>query len=267
MDPTLAAVRHAVPMAPCRRLTPLRAVAALLLTPLLAPLLAGCVGAPETVDPSGVDGLEIPTPSPDPTDFIEGIDNPYLPLRPGNEWVYEATGDEPQTITVTVTDATREVAGVTTTVVRDVVTGADGEVIEETSDWFAQDRDGNVWYFGEETTEYDERGRPDTAGSWEAGVDGAQAGLAMPATPRIGDGYQQEFYAGEAEDRAEVLSLEESRQLASGSFQDLLVTEDTTPLEPGLVERKYYAAGTGLVYEETVSGGTEQVELVSFTEG
>lgn len=206
------------------------------------------------MDPSGIDGLDIPSPTPDPADFVEGIDNRYLPLRPGNEWVYEVTGEEPHTITVTVTDETREVAGVTTTVVRDVLTGADGEVIEETSDWFAQDRDGNVWGFG-------------SLGTWEAGVDGAQAGLAMPATPRVGDGYQQEFYAGEAEGQAEVLSLSESRQLEGGSFEDLLVTEDTTPLEPGLVERKYYASGTGLVYEETLSGGAEQVELVSFTEG
>ena len=259
MDPTLAAVRHAVRMAPSGRLAPVLVVATL--------LLSACAAGPDTVDPSGVDGLEIPTPSPDPADFVGGIDNPYLPLRPGNEWVYEVTGEEPQTITVTVTDETREVAGVTTTVVRDVVTGADGEVIEETADWFAQDREGNVWYFGEDTTEYDERGRPDTTGSWEAGVDGARAGLVMPATPRLGDGYQQEFYPGEAEDRAEVLALDGTRQLSSGAYEDLLVTEDTTPLEPGLVEQKYYARGTGLIYEETVSGGSEQVELISFTEG
>ncbi|MEJ7794297.1 MAG: hypothetical protein WKF50_02005 [Nocardioides sp.] len=233
-------------MAPSRRLGAVFAV--------VAALLSACAAGPATVDPSGVDGLEIPTPTPDPTDFIEGIDNPYLPLQPGNEWVYEVTGDQPGTITVTVTDETREVAGVTTTVVRDIVTDADGEVIEETSDWFAQDADGNVWHFG-------------SSGSWEAGVDGAQAGLAMAATPRVGDGYQQEFDDGEAEDRAEVLALDESLQLGSGSYDSLLVTEDTTPLAPDLVERTYYARGTGLVYEETITGGTEQVELVSFTEG
>ena len=233
-------------MAPSRRLTPVLAVAAL--------LLSGCGGGAGTVDPSGVDGLDIPTPSPDPGDFVEGIDNPYLPLQPGNEWVYEVTGEESQMITVTVTDETREVAGVTTTVVRDVVTGADGQVIEETSDWFAQDRDGNVWDFG-------------TSGSWEAGVDGAQAGLAMPATPRVGDGYEQEFSEGDAEDRATVVSLSETLQLETGSYEDLLATEETTPLEPDLVERTYYARGTGLVLTETISGGTEQVELVSFTEG
>ena len=259
MDPTLAAVRHAVGMAPSRRLAP--ALAAVVV------LSGGCAAAPGTVDPGGVDGLEIPTPTPDPDDFVDRIDNPYLPLEPGNEWVYESTGEDPETITVTVTDETREVAGVATIVVRDVVTDADGEVVEETSDWFAQDRDGNVWYFGEDTTEYDERGRPDTAGSWEAGVDGAQAGLVMPDTPRVGDGFRQEFYPGEAEDQARVVSLTESLELDVGDFDGLLVTEDTTPLEPGLVEQKYYARGTGLVYEETLSGDGDPVELVSFTEG
>lgn len=246
MDPTLAAVRHAVLMDPSRRLGPVLVVAAV--------LLSACAAGPDTVGPSGIDGLEIPTPTPDPADFVEAIDNPYLPLRSGNEWVYEATGEEPRTITVTVTDETREVAGVMTTVVHEAVTAAGGTVVEETSNWFAQDADGNVWYFG-------------TSGSWEAGVDGAAAGLVMPATPRVGDGYQQEDDPGEAEDRAEVLSLEESLRLDLASYDALLVTEETTPLEPELVEHQYYARGTGLVYEEMVSGGTEQVELVSFTEG
>ena len=257
--PTLAAVRHAASMTPCRRL--------LLVVALL--LLAGCGGAPDEIGPQGVDGLEVPTPSPDPADFVRRIDNPYLPLVPGSEWVYEATGEEPgdtETITVTVTDQTREVAGVTTTVVHDVVRDADGDVVEDTYDWYAQDRDGNVWYFGEDTTAYDAKGRPDTEGSWEAGVDGAQAGLVMPATPRVGDGYRQEFSEGEAEDQARVLQLDATRTAGGTTYDGVLVTEDTTPLEPGLVEQKYYAPGTGLVYEETVSGGIsgggERVELV-----
>ncbi|QBR92103.1 hypothetical protein [Nocardioides euryhalodurans] len=239
---------------------PLRAVAVL----LVAAVASGCASDPPTVDPTGVDLLEIPTPSPDPDDFVSGIDNRWLPLTPGSEWVYESTDGE--TITVTVTDETRLVAGVRTTVVRDVVTGEDGEVVEETSDWFAQDVDGNVWYFGEETTEYDDRGRPDTAGSWEAGVDGAEAGVVMLAEPRRGDGYQQEHLAGEAEDRATVLSLDESLQIDSGSYDGLLVTEETTPLEPGLVEHKYYAPGLGLVLEQTVAGDGGEAELVGFTE-
>jgi len=242
-------------------------------TPLLALLLAvlllasGCGSAPGKSPPQGVDGLQIPTPSPDPDDFVDAIDNPYLPLVPGSTWVYGATGEESETITVTVTDETREILGVPTTVVHDVVTGPGGEIIEDTYDWFAQDTEGNVWYFGEETVEYDERGRPDRAGSWEAGVDGALAGLVMAATPRVGDGFRQEFFEGVAEDRAEVLSLDETVEVPFGTFDDVLQTEDTTPLEPDLVEHKYYARGVGVVLEETLAGGQGRVELVEFSRG
>ncbi len=230
-------------------------------------LASGCGSAPEKSGAAGVDGLEIPTPSADPQDFVDGIDNPWLPLTPGSSWVYESTVGDPETITVTVTDETRVVQGVTTTVVRDVVTGPDGEVIEDTEDWFAQDSDGNVWYFGEATTEYDDRGRPDTAGSWEAGVDGAEAGIVMLAKPRLGDGYQQEFLEGEAEDRATVISVDGRVVIDLGTYDDVLKTEDTTPLEPGLTEHKYYARGVGLVYEETVAGGEGAAALVDHTEG
>jgi hypothetical protein len=230
-------------------------------------LLAGCGSSPQESPPTGVDGLQIPTPSPDPDDFVERIDNPYLPLTPGTRWVYESAGVDAETITVTVTDDTREIQGVTTTVVHDVVKEADGKVVEDTFDWFAQDTSGNVWYFGEDTTEYDDRGRPDLSGSWEAGVDGARAGLVMPAAPRVGDGYQQESSPGVAEDRAEVLSLDESANVPFDSFTDLLQTEESTPLEPGVVERKYYARGVGLVLEQTVLGGAERVELVAYDGG
>lgn len=245
-------------MAPSRRNRSLPAG----LTALTCVLLAGCGGDPVEIGPQGVDGLEVPTPSPDPGDFVDRIDNPYLPLLPGTRWVYESTGEDPVTVTVTVTEETREVAGVTTTVVHGVTTDAAGELLEEGHDWFAQDRAGNVWSFGEDTTAYDGRGRPEPEGSWEAGVDGAQAGLAMPAVPRVGDGYQQELLEGVAEDRAEVLALDEQREVAGVDHGDLLVTEDTSPLEPGLVERTYYAPGLGPVLTETVSGGDERVELV-----
>lgn len=221
-------------------------------------LASGCgAGEPRTIDPAGVDGLEIPTPTPNPADFVREIDNPYLPLTPGNAWRYEVTegGEVTERIAVRVTDDTRVVAGVVTTVVHDEVTDASGDVIEDTYDWYAQDTRGNVWYFGEDTTAYDD-GAPSTEGSWEAGVDGAQAGLVMPATPRVGDGFRQEFREGVAEDRAEVLSLEETR----GEWTDLVETLDTTPLEPGVEEHKFYANGLGLVLEE---GETETVTLVS----
>ncbi|WP_344302730.1 hypothetical protein [Nocardioides bigeumensis] len=232
----------------------------------------GSAGAPGTTAPTGVDGLVVPTPSPDPDDFVPRIDNPYLPLVPGSTWTYESkssTGTE--TITVTVTDETRTVAGVETTVVHDEVRDARGKLVEDTYDWFAQDRAGNVWYFGEDTTAYDED--PDdpedstvsTEGSWEAGVDGAMAGVAMLAAPRIGDGYRQEFLEGVAEDRAEVLRVSVTLDLDTESYDDVVVTSDTTPLEPDLEERKYYAPGIGLVAEETVRGEKEQVRLVTYT--
>ena len=245
------------------RRTRLAALTAVLTAPLA---LAGCGGEPPTIAPSGVDELVIPTPSPDPADFTTTIDNRWLPLEPGTVRTYEVTGDGAgkQTETVTVTDDTRVVAGVTTVVVHDVLTDARGKVVEDTYDWFAQDDDGNVWYFGEDTTEYGD-GKPSTEGSWEAGVDGAEAGLVMAARPRIGDGYAQEHLAGVAEDRAEVLSLTERRAVPAGVFGDLVETEDTTPLEPGLVERKFYAEGLGVVLEETVTGGDELVQLVSVT--
>lgn len=228
--------------------------------------LSGCGSASEPSPPTGVDGLQIPTPSLTATDFVPRIDNPLLPLVPGNTWVYRATSsDGEETITVTVLDETRTIGGVTATVVHDVVTDAEGEVLEDTRDWFAQDTAGNVWYLGEATTEYD-NGKSSTEGSWEAGVDGAQAGLAMPAAPRLGDGYRMEYLRGEAEDRAAVLSLDATATVPFGRFTDLLETEDTTPLEPGLVERKLYAKDVGLIREETIAGGDEVVVLLSFTQ-
>jgi hypothetical protein len=237
-------------------------LAAGLATGAAAATLSGCAGGPPQVDPAGVDGLEIPTPSPDPRDFVASVDNPWLPLEPGTVWTYRARSDEgAETIVVTVTDRTRVVQGVPTTVVHDVVTDDRGRTVEDTFDWYAQDTAGNVWYFGEATTEYDGRKRS-TEGSWEAGVDGAQAGLVMPATPRVGDGYAQEHREGVAEDRAEILSVDERRVVPFGRYDDVVQTEDTTPLEPGLVEHKYYARGVGVVLEEDVSGGSEVVELV-----
>lgn len=232
----------------------------------LGPVTA-CGAAPPEIDPTGVDGLTVPTPSPDPADFVEGIDNPYLPLTVGSTWTYRADGaDGPETITVTVTPRTKVVQGVTTTVVHDVVRDGSGEVVEETYDWFAQDSVGNVWYFGEATTAH-EGTTSSTEGSWEAGVDGAQAGLVMPAEPRVGDGFRQEYAPGVAEDVGEVISLDVSLDLAHSDFDDLLEIEDTDPLEPDVVERKYYARGTGLVFEEVVEGGDETVELVSYEAG
>ena len=251
-----------IPTVPSRR-----AGAALLLVPTVLVVLAGCGSAPKEIDPTGVDELVIPTPDPDPQDFMEGIDNPYLPLVPGSVWKYTNSSPEgDETIVVTVTDQTKVVAGITATVVHDVAKDPTGKVLEDTYDWYAQDTAGNVWYLGEDTTAYDGR-KTSKEGSWEAGVDGAEAGLAMPAEPRVGDGYAQEYLKGVAEDRGEILATDATVSIGYGDYDDVVPTEDTTPLEPDLVEQKYYAPGVGVVMEKTVQGGEELVELVEFTAG
>ncbi|RJS46522.1 hypothetical protein [Nocardioides cavernaquae] len=233
--------------------------------------LAGCVGEPPKTEPAGVDEVPRPTASTDehsldPSDFVKRIDNPWLPLEPGRSWTYRSvSSDGPQQITVTVLEETKDIDGVTATVVHDVVTGPRGKVLEDTYDWYAQDKKGNVWYLGEATTEYDGKSSS-TAGSWQAGVDGARAGIAMLARPRVGDGYKQEFLKGEAEDQAQVIELDAEVVGPAGSWVDeVLVTKDTTPLEPDLVEHKFYVQGIGVVRELTVEGGDEEVELVKFT--
>ena len=168
-------------------------------------------------------------------------------------------------IVVEVTDETREVMGVTTVVVRDTVT-LDGSVIEDTFDWYAQHRDGTVWYFGEETKEYEDGVVTTTAGSWEAGVDGALPGVVMPADPKVGQSYRQEFYEGEAEDEAKVLAVDGRARVPAGSFDHLVVTRDFTSLDPGAVERKYYARGVGFVLEHG-RRRADRVVLVEQTRG
>ncbi|KQY63900.1 hypothetical protein [Nocardioides sp. Root140] len=199
----------------------------------------------------------------DPTAFVTGVDNPFLPLEPGTVWTFRSSSpDEETRIVTTVTDRSRVVQGVRCVVVHDVESTLDGEVLEDTWDWYAQDVDGNVWYFGEDTTAYED-GTSSKEGSWETGVDGAQAGIVMPADPQPGDEYAQEFYAGEAEDRGQVLRVDGRHPQVPATYGALVVTRDTTPLEPKLVERKYYARGVGVVHEETVRGGRESVRLVS----
>jgi hypothetical protein len=220
--------------------------------------------APTTSSPAGLPD-EIPTPDLDPADFVAGVDNPYLPFTPGTQWVYDSESSEgDERIVVTVTDRSKVVDGVRATVVHDRVTTPDGELIEDTFDWYAQDVDGNVWYLGEDTTAYED-GKTSKEGSWEAGVDGAQAGVVMPADPQVGDAYAQEYLAGEAEDEGEVLALDEEVKVPFGSYTGLVMTADTTPLEPDMVEHKYYARGIGLVYEEMVTPGDDRVRLVQLT--
>jgi hypothetical protein len=139
--------------------------------------------------------------------------------------------------------------------------------VEDTYDWYAQDGEGNVWYLGEETAEYENGELVSTAGAWEGGVDGALPGLIMEAAPRVGDVYRQEFYPGEAEDLAEVVRSGVREDVDYGSFGDLIVIKEWNPLQAEVVEEKYYATGVGLVLETTIEGGSERIELVSHTPG
>ena len=198
----------------------------------------------------------------DPANFVEAIDNPYFPLIPGSTWAYEGETDEGrERIEVEVLDETREVMGITATVVRDQVF-LEGDLIEDTFDWYAQDSEGNVWYLGEETEEIEDGEVVSTEGSWEAGVDGALPGIVMPAEPEVGVPYYQEFYEGEAEDYGTVLAVGESVDVEFGSFEDCLRTEDINPFEPDVVEHKTYCPDVGFVLEVKVEGGEERIELV-----
>ena len=205
----------------------------------------------------------------DPSEFTTTIDNPYLPFAVGSRWVYAETeaGEPAQKVVVEVSGKTKTIAnGVEALVVRDTVTER-GEPVEVTDDWYAQDSEGNVWYLGEDTAEYEDGKVATRAGSFEAGVDGAEAGIVMPADPEVGMAYRQEYYEGEAEDRAEVLSLDEKAEVPAGYYPKTLMTKDLVPLEPKVSEHKFYAEGVGLVLAIGHSGGAGREDLISFTPG
>jgi len=207
----------------------------------------------------------------DPADFTTRIDNPYWPMRVGTRWIYRETAPDgtKQRVVVTVTPRTKRIAnGVTARVVHDVVTEK-GKPVEITDDWYAQDRRGNIWYLGEFTKEFEDGKFRSTQGSFEAGVDGAQAGVIMPAKPRSGLRYRQEYYKGQAEDRGAIVSLREQAEVPFGHFRRgrILMTKDTNPLEPKVLEFKFYARGIGPVLAVGVSGGADREELVRFRRG
>lgn len=194
--------------------------------------------------------------------FVAGFSNEFVAFEIGKVFIYEGeTEDGMETIKVTVTDATKEIMGVITTVVTDSA-WLDGELIEATDDWFAEDSDGNVWYFGEYSEEWEEGELVGTEGSWEAGVDEALPGILMPGQPQMGMKYQQEYYEDEAQDMAMVINLNKTVEIDYGSFEGCLETMEWTPLEPGEREHKFYKSGVGLVMELKPKGGREVVELV-----
>ena len=193
----------------------------------------------------------------DPARFVSGVGNEFFPLVPGTSYFYEEAGGG-ERVEVTVTDQTREIMGVTCTVVLSREHQGE-ELTEETWDWYAQDADGNVWYFGEQTRKYKDGEMAGTRGSWEAGRDGALPGIIMPGQPQVGDSYRQEYYPGQAEDMGEVVRLNDVATVPEGNYTGVLVTRDWTPLEPGVEEHKYYAPGVGLILEVE---GEDRVELV-----
>jgi hypothetical protein len=221
---------------------------------------ASPTGGPSSSLPQGDELVDL-----DPANFVAEINNPYWPMKPGNRWTYnetDAEGNEMQ-VEVTVTNDKKNILGISATVVHDVVT-QDGSVIEDTLDWYAQDVDGNIWYLGEDTKEYEAGVVVSTEGSWEGGVDGAQPGILLPANPEVRMTYRQEYYADQAEDRAEILSLDEHVEVPYGTFDGCLQTEDWTPLDPALLEHKYYCGNVGPALVIDVASGVGQEELVTF---
>lgn len=202
----------------------------------------------------------------DPAEFTADVTNPWFPLKPGTRWTYRETTEDGEVVqvVVTATPVTRKIAnGITARVVRDTVT-LDGEIIEDTFDWYAQDGDGTVWYLGEDTAEFEDSEITTRQGSFEAGVDGARAGVIMPASPEVGTTYRQEYYEGEAEDTGQVLALGQQVSVPAGEYDDLVKTADTTPLEPDVLEHKYYASGVGLVLTvDKEAGGREELLSVA----
>lgn len=191
--------------------------------------------------------------------FVRSVTNPWFPLRPGTVFVYTGEKDgRPGRDVVTVTPRTKMIQGVRCTVVDDRLY-EQGRLAERTTDWYAQDARGNVWYFGEETAEFDRSGRVrSTEGTWQSGRDGAKPGIFMPARPKTGEAYRQEYYKGHAEDHFQVIGL---------FGGDAVLTKEWTPLEPAVLDHKLYVRGVGTVLEQTVKGGDERNTLVAIRRG
>lgn len=250
---------------------------------LLSPLVLVAAGAGAEAGPAASHRPRCDQPGPyelphgsepvdlDPADFSARITNPYWPMAPGTRWVYaekESDGARLKVVVLSL-DRTREIAGIDARVVRDVVTEVggpnDGEIVEKTFDWYAQDSGGSVWYMGEFTREYEDGEPVNTEGSFEHGVDGAQAGVVVPARPVPGCSYRQEYYEGEAEDRGRTLTLKDDIRVRGEEYRDLMTTSDRVPTEPYVLEHKFYAPGIGPVLAVGVSPKGSREELVSYT--
>jgi len=263
-------------MVEARRDTPLARIEALMstiqrrMTRILVPCatcavaLSACTaGAPASTSlPRSDDPFVL-----DPADFTTEIDNTYWPMEPGTRWTYRELDSDGAafTVDVTVTSETKSIAnGIEARVVRDTVR-QDGEIVEDTFDWYAQDAAGAIWYLGEDTAEFEDGELVSRGGSFEAGVDGALPGIAVPADPEPGMEYRQEYAAGEAEDNGAVLSVDELVEVPYGRFDGALLTRDTDALEPDVAELKLYAPGVGPVLTLDISGGSGREELLDVT--
>jgi hypothetical protein len=224
-----------------------------------------CSSSSSTPDPNAGCPSDVYDPKIDPADFSAAIDNELYPLAQGTAYTFvDSDGNVGQTI---VTSETKAILGVTCAVVHDYATSAEGVLLEDTWDYFAQDKAGNVWYFGEDTKEYS-GGHVSPAGSWLGGMSCAKPGVVMPAHPKLGDGYRQEYLAGAAEDEAEILGLDEAVDVTYGHFEHCLKTKDFTRLDPGSVENKYYCPGIGLVLTiDIVTVGTPPREELTRLNG
>ena len=211
----------------------------------------------------GIEPIPFPLPPFNAANFVAGVNHPLFPLVPGTTTTLEKSTDEGvERVAGTVLATTKVILGVTCVVVHEMVT-LDGDLIEDTFDWFAQDVSGNVWYMGEDTTEYANGIPVSTAGSFEAGVNGASAGIIMLGAPSVGLTYSLEVAPGIAEDMATVLALNQTVNTPYGVLTGCLKTRDFTPLEPGVAEEKFYAPGIGLVLE--INDDDERTELISVT--
>lgn len=222
-------------------------------------LFASAVPVPTTA------GASVIAPAFDAANFAGGpIDNPWFPLTPGTTLVYKGIKDGKRaTDVVHVTGRTKTIQGVACVAVEDELVFAGGWIGEKTTDWYAQDLSGTVWYFGERTAEYDRQGNVvSTEGTWLSGVDGAKAGIFMPADPQVGYTARQEYYPGHAEDHFRITSMDASVSVPYGSFQHAMRTREWTPLEPGVRDAKFYVKGIGEVLEEAVRGPLEVFRLV-----
>lgn len=218
---------------------------------------AGCKSSESTDPVSPWD------PQVDPADFVTNFSNPNFPITPGRTMVYYGQSDgETDSIEVTATLETKTVMGIQCAVV-EFRQWIDRELVEVAEDWYAQDNSGTIWYFGEFVENYENGVIINNDGSWEAGVDDALPGIVMKASPQVGDEYYQEYYEGEAEDQAEVLSITASLTVPYGAYSNCIKTKDWTDLEPLAIENKYYAAGIGEIKSEHTDGsGSEELVAI-----